>query len=144
MEIWHHIAEVWEYLIDHVVVLTGNLFGFDPKHILPWAQLTAAILASIVSCWGIANIWNHFDSRRRALLANFLTKEEKRILERKHELAERFLRPRKTTEGAEPLDIHASLDAAIEFYDKPLDLEPNLVVLANRALANLITKQTFS
>lgn len=117
MELFESIVLVWEYLVEHSAAIAGRVFGFDPKPLVPWAQLVAALLAIVATTWGLWNLWNHFDFRRRKLLAKFLADEEKRILETKTGLARRFLRTITKTDALEPLDLHATLDEAVRMFD---------------------------
>ena len=117
MEIWDSIVQVWEYSIEHVTIFAAHLLGFDPTIVLPWAQLLAALLAILATSFGLLNIYNHFGFRKRQLLAKYLTDEEQKILERKPQLAQRFLKRTNPLDDATPLDVHASLDAALELFD---------------------------
>ena len=80
MELLETITQVWEFLVEHGAAFIAQLVGFDPKPVVPWAQLLAALLAIMATTWGLYNLWSHFDYRRRKLLAKFLFDEEKKIL----------------------------------------------------------------
>jgi predicted negative regulator of RcsB-dependent stress response len=117
MGLLEHIIQVWEFLVENSAVFAGKFFGFDPKPFVPWAQLIASLLAMVASCWGLLNLINHFDFRRRRLLANFLSEEEKKILELKSGLARRFINPVRNTGKADSLDVHSALIEAVTFFD---------------------------
>ena len=117
MEFLDQIIHLWEFCVENGTALIGRLFGFDPAPWVPRAQLVAALLAMLVSLWGLYNFWNHFDFRRRKLLANFLADEEKKILEAKKGLAKRFSQRVKRGDVSEPLDLHSALEDAVELFD---------------------------
>lgn len=117
VDIWDSIVQLWEYSIEHVTILAAHLLGFDPTVVLPWAQLLAALLAIFATSFGLLNFYNHFGFRKRQLLAKFLTDEEHKILERKPQIAQRFLKQTDPLNDATPLDVHASLDDALELFD---------------------------
>jgi tetratricopeptide (TPR) repeat protein len=112
------IGDLWNWLVAKLTSWLGAVFGFDPTAVVPWAQLSAALLAMVASGWAILNLWRRAEDHKRKLLTSFLDAEERRVHERKAEIARRFLAPKTTTERVEGLNVDAELDAALSFHER--------------------------
>ena len=111
------LGDAWAYLVELIARASGYLLGFDPRPVLPWFQFIAAVLAIIASGWALYNLWNHLNLRRRRLLRDYLTDEQKKILEQKTGVSARFQNRVLNTEKPEILDIHARINRALRLFD---------------------------
>ncbi len=111
------LSQVWEWAVEQVTIAAGAALGFDPTTVVPWAQLIAALLAIVLTSFGLLNLWQRIGSQRRKLLVDYLSTEEKRLDEKRTDIARRLQVPRKRNEKLEPMNVDAALETAIRYHE---------------------------